>query len=159
MGPRLGSRGKISLMRNKTQTNHASMGPRLGSRGKCNPGLIFRTADLASMGPRLGSRGKIAYGLWFDFFPAGFNGAATWKSRKGRPRNCFSNTRLKPLLREPLKSNPNSIDCLTPSCSKNSFFSSVCHIASTPRTSFYAEPLAARSTRHKNRIPHDLTRQ
>jgi hypothetical protein len=62
-------------------------------------------------------------------------------------------------LREPPESIHNSIDCLTPSCSKNGFSPCFFRIASTPRSFFYAEPLAALSTRHKYRIPHDLTRQ
>ncbi len=182
MEPRLGSRGKAINSRLVRPPRQPSMEPRLGSRGKSPIEYHCRSASNPSMEPRLGSRGKIeshanalaiyclqwsrdlevAESTKSDRGEGGqspFNGAATWKSRKVRPRNCFSNTRLKPLLREPPKSNHNSIDCLTPSCSKNSFFPSVCRIASTPRTSFCAEPLAALSTRYKNRIPHDLTRQ
>ncbi len=59
------------------------MGPRLGSRGKRAGGATTAKGFDASMGPRLGSRGKIAWRTATLEQNPSFNGAATWKSRKG----------------------------------------------------------------------------
>ncbi len=64
----------------------ASMGPRLGSRGKRERIQTGSRLHHASMGPRLGSRGKIRTEANNASNAAGFNGAATWKSRKARVR-------------------------------------------------------------------------
>ncbi len=116
MEPRLGSRGKpretncfyrVSLPRfNGAATwksrkgtgqglpafrRTASMEPRLGSRGKSSQGRALPRDRRASMEPRLGSRGKpILTKQKNTLLRWCFNGAATWKSRKGRYQRNFT---------------------------------------------------------------------
>ena len=92
MGPRLGSRGKIAMPVGFSSTGYASMGPRLGSRGK-RANWPSPTVSLVVLqwGRDLEVAERVAF--WFvDLVLSGFNGAATWKSRKvARARNRRSN--------------------------------------------------------------------
>ncbi len=91
MGPRLGSRGKPRRIVRSLPRSLASMGPRLGSRGKGSADFRYMRRAEASMGPRLGSRGKVGSSSEYrQVICSGFNGAATWKSRKDGEREVPS---------------------------------------------------------------------
>src|SRR5579884_2586802 len=62
----------------------ASMGPRPIGRGNLAPHNPNKRKTAASMGPRPIGRGNAVDGPCRDWIPAGFNGAATDRSRKWR---------------------------------------------------------------------------
>ncbi len=83
MGPRLGSRGKMDRMVSLCVGPCASMGPRLGSRGKDRGGSRKGKVLVLQWGRDLEVAESVLISLGVRSFPTGFNGAATWKSRKG----------------------------------------------------------------------------
>ena len=107
MEPRLGSRGKLEVVNFRKGPTVASMEPRLGSRGKCwsacrrigNVRLQWsRDLEVAERGSntkRCTKQHKLQWSRDLEvaesdlphgvagLYGASFNGAATWKSRKG----------------------------------------------------------------------------
>ncbi len=66
------------------------MGPRLGSRGKAIDPLPVQRVEVALQWGRDLEVAESRRRIWFEFGTFGFNGAATWKSRKGVSSVCLT---------------------------------------------------------------------
>ena len=84
MGPRLFGRGRIGQCRSgRKSTRPASMGPRPFGRGRRDGGPLLGGGRDASMGPRPFGRGRGSLPTMQPLTGSrGFNGAATFRSRK-----------------------------------------------------------------------------
>ena len=83
MGPQPSSRGNSAPRRKPQTAPLASMGPQPSSRGNHAPSLCLLSRPLvASMGPQPSSRGNLLLHAGGCEGDCGFNGAATFQSRK-----------------------------------------------------------------------------
>ncbi len=90
MGPRLGSRGKVTLAGMQADFLASFNGAATWKSRKAALQVDFPGFNFASMGPRLGSRGKKHLRRLIARSTLSFNGAATWKSRKVHETNDAS---------------------------------------------------------------------
>ena len=77
------SRKGATFLRLASRGGAASMGPRPFGRGRQRPSRLYRGRPCASMGPRPFGRGRRLAGTDIGCTRRGFNGAATFRSRKG----------------------------------------------------------------------------